>query len=109
MYLSRELHEVAYEMMIESNFEISNHSLIVTKVIENNLPYYGEGMWKLRESTIAIGDFHKEAGKILKEFEKWACKYEQFFKLFNKETEKVQENERRGMTCKRNGEKSKRA
>ena len=57
MYLSRELHEVAYETTIESNFELSDHLLIMTKIIENNLPYCGEGMWKLRESTIAMGGF----------------------------------------------------
>ena len=91
MYLPRELHELTYEMTIESNFELSDHLLIVTKIIENNLPYCGEGMWKLQESTIALGDFQKEIGKILKDYEKWACKYQHFEMLLDKETEKVKE------------------
>ena len=96
MYLTKELHEVAYKMTIKSNFEISDHLLIVTKVIENNLPYCGEGMWKLRESTIAIGGFQKEVGKMLKESEKWVCRYEQFEKLFDKETEKNARKTKKG-------------
>ena len=105
MYLSRELHKVAYETTIESNFELSNHSLIITKVIENNLPYCGKGMWKLRESTIAMGDFQKETGKILKEFKKWADDYEHFEELFDKETEKLKEKWKKGTTRKQNGRK----
>ena len=42
-----------------------------------------------------MGDFQKETGKILKEFEKWAEDYKHFEELFDKNMERVKEKQKK--------------
>ena len=52
IYTTREMYNTVYNTTIESNFELSDHCLIVAKIMANNLPHIGEGMWKLKDTTI---------------------------------------------------------
>ena len=61
---------------IESNFELSDHALLTTKIIEDNLPYCGEGMWKLPDKMIENREFQTKAKTILEEYEDWHEGYE---------------------------------
>ena len=63
IYLHEDLHKVAYDTKIESNFELSNHALLTTKIIKDNLPYCGEGMWKLPDKMMENKEFQTKAKK----------------------------------------------
>ena len=91
IYLHEELYKVSYDTKIESNFKLSDHALLTTKIIKNNLPYCGEGMWKLPDKMIENKEFQTKVKKILEDYEDWYDKYESKERDFGIESQKTKD------------------
>lgn len=75
IYTTREMYNTVYNTTIESNFEISDHCLITVKIMANNLPHIGEGMWKLKDTTIANKKFEERTKSMLRDYALWIREY----------------------------------
>ena len=60
---------------IQSNFELNDHSLVLVKIMANNLPHIGEGMWKLKDTTIDNKKFKEKTKQMLIEYRLWVENY----------------------------------
>ena len=91
IYLHKDLYKVTYDTKIESNFELSNHVPLTTKIIEDNLPYCGEGMWKLPDKMTENKEFQTKAKKILEDYEDWHEDYDNAERNLGMESQKLKD------------------
>ena len=91
IYLHENLHKVAYDTKIESNFELSDHALLTTKIIKDNLPYCREGMWKLPDKMTENKEFQTKAKKNIEDYEDWYEEYENVERNLGTESPKLKD------------------
>jgi len=55
IYVHKELLNYVYGNEVGMGQEISGYDLVFIKIMENNLPYCGKGLWKLPDEIISLG------------------------------------------------------
>ena len=70
IYATEKLESLVYEAEIESTYEMSDHCMVVTKIMTDKLPYCGAGMWKLKTETIENKNFKELAKRELTKYKK---------------------------------------
>ena len=69
IYTPKSIYNNAYNREIINSAGISDHDLVTTEILKKNLPFIGEGFFRLSQDTLEYAPFKEKAGKILKNVE----------------------------------------
>jgi ribonuclease HI/exonuclease III len=65
IYTTKELYKYAYNWEIETTGNISDHDMVYVEILKKQLPYVGEGLWRINEETTKYEPFRKKARIML--------------------------------------------
>jgi len=67
IYTTRNLLKSCLEWTIESNCGISDHQIVTVRIMKQNTPHIGKGLWKLNKETIKWPPYVNRVRKLLVE------------------------------------------
>jgi len=67
IYTTGNLFKSCLEWTIESNCSISDYQIVTVRIMKQNIPHIGKGLWKLSEETIKWPPYANRIRKLLVE------------------------------------------
>ncbi|KZP03154.1 DNase I-like protein, partial [Athelia psychrophila] len=67
IYVHRDLFEFAYNWDIINSGNTSDHEIITVEILKKNLPYIGDGLWRMNDDMIEYQPCRKRINLLLKE------------------------------------------
>src|SRR5882672_8944876 len=71
IYIHKDLLNYVYDSEVGMGQEISDHDPVFIKIMANNLPYCGEGLWRLPDDMVKNKKFRQMSEKKLRAYDKW--------------------------------------
>ena len=75
IYVHKDLINCVYDNKVAMGQEISNHDPVLVNIMARNLPYCGQGLWKLPGEIRKSKKFRDMPEQILRSFDKWVQQY----------------------------------
>jgi exonuclease III len=74
IYVNEKTYPHAYNWNIVNPGNVSDHHIVSVDILRKNLPYIGDGMWRMDQNLLTDNVFMKTTGKILKKTEEVMAK-----------------------------------
>src|SRR5882672_8948777 len=75
IYVHKDLLNYVYDNEVGMGQEISDHDPVFVKMMADNLPYCGEGLWRLPDEMVKNRKFRQMSEKKLRAYDKWVQEY----------------------------------